>query len=172
MGPTGSGKTTLMYHLARQPTVFSQVMTIEDPVEIEEPTFVQLQTNDQIGLDYEVLIKLCLRHRPDCLLIGEIRDEKTAQMVIRAALTGHVVFATLHANDEKEVFQRLEELGLLKAQVDSVLRSLFFQRILPLTDGTEGCFVAHFPENTLKEVLDAAYHKGLLAREVYEKESL
>ncbi len=72
-----------------------QVIAIEDPVEIEEKQFLQLQTNEKIQLTYEALIKVCLRHHPDILIIGEIRDGGTAQAVIRAALTGHTIFATI-----------------------------------------------------------------------------
>ena len=84
-----------MYYLARETTL--QVITIEDPVEIEEPLFLQLQVNNKIDQTYEQLLKLSLRHRPDLLIIGEIRDKQTADTAVRAALTGHRVYATVHA---------------------------------------------------------------------------
>ncbi len=84
-----------MYYLAQDNDV--QVITIEDPVEIEETSFLQLQVNDKIEQTYEQFLKLSLRHRPDLLIIGEIRDNKTADIAIRAALTGHRVYATVHA---------------------------------------------------------------------------
>src|SRR5699024_12673899 len=94
-----------MYQLAKQ--IKGQVITIEDPVEIEEPTFLQLQTNDKINQTYDQLIKLSLRHRPDILIIGEIRDEKTARAAIRAALTGNKVFATIHGKGVRETRSRM-----------------------------------------------------------------
>ncbi len=107
-GPTGSGKSTLMYQLAR--ATKGQVITIEDPVEIEEPHFLQLQTNLKIGQDYDELIRLSLRHGADLLLIGEIRNKETAQAAVRAALTGHRVFATIHARGVAKPETRLLEL--------------------------------------------------------------
>ena len=85
-GPVGSGKTSLMYHLARRNE--EQVITIEDPVEIEEPLFLQLQVNEKIDQTYDQLLNQPLRHRPDLLIVGEIRDKKTADAAIRAAADG------------------------------------------------------------------------------------
>ncbi len=130
-GPVGSGKTTLMYKLAKETDQFQQVITIEDPVEIEEETFLQLQTNSKIDLTYDVLIKACLRHRPDILIIGEIRDGLTAQAAIRAALTGHTVFATIHARSISGVYERLAELGVQQREVSECLASIIYQRLLP-----------------------------------------
>ncbi|MCY0530011.1 ATPase, T2SS/T4P/T4SS family, partial [Klebsiella pneumoniae] len=93
-GPVGSGKTTLMYHLARLKFPDKQILTIEDPVEIKQEDMLQLQLNEAIGATYDNLIKLSLRHRPDLLIIGEIRDAETARAVIRASLTGATVFST------------------------------------------------------------------------------
>lgn len=84
-GPVGSGKTTLMYHLARLKFQHQQVLTIEDPVEIKQDDMLQLQLNEAIGATYDNLIKLSLRHRPDLLIIGEIRDKETARAVIRVS---------------------------------------------------------------------------------------
>lgn len=126
-GVTGSGKTTLMYHLAQQ--LEGQVITIEDPVEIEYPAFLQLQTNEKIGQTYDELIKLALRHRPDILIIGEIRDAITAKAAIRAALTGHQVFATIHAKSATETLVRLEELGCSRWEIQNTLVGVVYQRI-------------------------------------------
>jgi len=133
-GATGSGKTTLMYHLAKK--LGGQVITIEDPVEIEEPTFLQLQTNDTIGQTYDQLIKLSLRHRPDLLLIGEIRDSLTAHAAIRAALTGHQVFATVHAKGQEETVARLLELGCSQWEIDNCLKGIIYQRLQSVDDKT------------------------------------
>ena len=104
-GPVGSGKTTLMHALAQERFADQQVMSIEDPVEIKQDNMLQLQLNDQIGMTYDNLIKLSLRHRPDLLIIGEIRDRETARAVVRASLTGVTVFSTIHAK-AFEVFMR------------------------------------------------------------------
>lgn len=132
-GPTGSGKTTLMYQLAKQ--MKGQVITIEDPVEIEEPTFLQLQTNDKINQTYDQLIKLSLRHRPDILIIGEIRDEKTAKAAIRAALTGHKVFATIHAKGVRETRSRMIDLIGETSELDNCLQGVIYQKMLSDSSG-------------------------------------
>ena len=110
-GPVGSGKTTLMHALAQERFADQQVMSIEDPVEIKQDNMLQLQLNDQIGMTYDNLIKLSLRHRPDLLIIGEIRDKETARAVVRASLTGVTVFSTIHAKSVRGVYERLLELG-------------------------------------------------------------
>jgi len=135
-GPVGSGKTTLMYKLAKETDQFQQVITIEDPVEIEEEAFLQLQTNTKIDLTYDVLIKACLRHRPDILIIGEIRDGLTAQAAIRAALTGHTVFATIHARSISGVYERLAELGIQLSEITECVASIIYQRLLPFRTNT------------------------------------
>lgn len=126
-GPTGSGKTTFMYHLAQQ--MKGQVITIEDPVEIEAPNFLQLQTNDKIQQTYDQLIKLSLRHRPDVLIIGEIRDALTAKAAIRAALTGHKVFATIHAKGVIETKSRLIDLIGNNSELDHCLMGVIYQQL-------------------------------------------
>ncbi|AUB53757.1 MULTISPECIES: competence type IV pilus ATPase ComGA [Enterococcus] len=127
-GPVGSGKTSLMYHLARRNE--EQVITIEDPVEIEEPLFLQLQVNEKIDQTYDQLLKLALRHRPDLLIVGEIRDKKTADAAIRAALTGHRVFATVHARDLKGTLARMKELTNNDG-FDECLSGIVYQELLP-----------------------------------------
>ena len=106
------------------------MITIEDPVEIEEPSFLQLQTNDKINQTYDQLIKLSLRHRPDILIIGEIRDERTAKAAIRAALTGHKVFATVHAKGVRETKSRLIDLIGETSELDNCLMGVIYQRML------------------------------------------
>lgn len=126
-GPTGSGKTTLMYHLAQNAK--GQVITIEDPVEIEEPNFLQLQTNEKIQQTYDQLIKLSLRHRPDLLIIGEIRDQLTAKAAIRAALTGHTVLATVHAKGVPETKSRLLDLVGSQTELGDCLNGVIYQQL-------------------------------------------
>ena len=127
-GPVGSGKTSLMYYLAREEN--RQVITIEDPVEIEQPLFLQLQVNEKIEQTYDQLLKLALRHRPDLLIIGEIRDEKTANVAIRAALTGHRVFATVHARHLDGIEARMIELVGRKEELAECLAGVVYQEIL------------------------------------------
>ena len=123
-GPVGSGKTTLMHELAKSLFKGQQVMSIEDPVEIKQEDMLQLQLNESIGLTYENLIKLSLRHRPDLLIIGEIRDSETARAVVRASLTGATVFSTIHAKSIRGVYERLLELGVTEEELAVVLQGV------------------------------------------------
>lgn len=129
-GPVGSGKTTLMYQLVREKFPGKQVITIEDPVEIKQDNMLQLQLNDEIGMTYDNLIKLSLRHRPDILIIGEIRDSETARAVIRASLTGVLVFSTIHAKSIPGVYARLLELGVSRQELENSLRAIVYQRLI------------------------------------------
>lgn len=126
-----------MYRVAKKRSGEQQVIAIEDPVEIEEKQFLQLQTNEKIQLTYEALIKVCLRHHPDILIIGEIRDGETAQAVIRAALTGHTIFATIHARNLLGVQRRLIELGGPEHELAECLQGIIYQQILTTTINKE-----------------------------------
>lgn len=132
-GPVGSGKTTTIYQLLRermaQETV--QIITMEDPVEIYEANFLQTEVNELAGISYDVLIKSSLRHHPDILMIGEIRDEETARMAIRGALTGHLMIATIHAKDTLGVIARLQELQVTPEQLKQTLIGVVSQRLVP-----------------------------------------
>lgn len=133
-GPMGSGKTTTMYQLAQKCCQSQIVMTIEDPVEIQEPNFIQLQVNDRAQMDYEQLLKVGLRHRPDVFIIGEIRDTKTANMAVKAALSGHLVMATIHAQNTFGVINRLLQLGVDVGYLEQVIQGICYQRLLPTTN--------------------------------------
>ena len=131
-GPTGSGKTTTMYHLAKSAAQENkQVITVEDPVELYAEEFLQLQLNHKIGLDYETLVKVCLRHRPDILIVGEIRDQQTAQAVIRGALTGHTIYSTIHGLNKESIIPRLLELGVEREELRQCLQGIIYQRLFP-----------------------------------------
>ncbi|GEO70699.1 competence type IV pilus ATPase ComGA [Levilactobacillus acidifarinae] len=132
-GPTGAGKTTTMYTTARQLATDALVLTIEDPVEIKEPRFVQLQVNVPAGMAYGDLIKVGLRHRPDAFIIGEIRDGVTAQAAVRAALSGHLVLSTIHARSAAGTIDRLLDLGVAADQLRQVLTAACYQRLIPRT---------------------------------------
>lgn len=140
-GPTGSGKTTLMYQLAREVGQDKMVMCMEDPVEIEEPSFFQTQINLGAGITYPELLKAALRHRPDILIIGEIRDSVTAQLAVRASLSGHLVLATIHAMSTKGTVMRLLELGVSELELINALRGLTYQRLIKSTDDELNCLI-------------------------------
>ena len=148
-GPVGSGKTTLMHELAKSLFKGQQVMSIEDPVEIKQEAMLQLQLNEAIGLNYENLIKLSLRHRPDLLIIGEIRDSETARAVVRASLTGATVFSTIHAKSVRGVYERLLELGVSEDELAVVLQGVCYQRLIAgggIIDFANGNYQEHQAE--------------------------
>jgi general secretion pathway protein E len=130
-GPTGSGKTTTLYtslkHLAR-PEV--NVCTIEDPIELVEPSFNQMQVQHNIDLDFASGVKTLLRQDPDIIMIGEIRDRETAEMAVQAALTGHLVLSTLHTNDAPSAIARLTEIGVPPYLISATLIGVVAQRLL------------------------------------------
>ncbi|WP_161944208.1 GspE family protein, partial [Streptococcus suis] len=107
-----------------------QILTIEDPVEIKQDGMLQLQINEAIGATYDNLIKLSLRHRPDLLIIGEIRDAETARAVIRASLTGATVFSTVHARSISGVYARMLELGVSPEELNNALQGIAYQRLI------------------------------------------
>lgn len=131
-GPMGSGKTTTMYRLVREQYSQAIVLTIEDPVEVIEEHFIQLQVNSIAGMGYQELLRLALRHHPQVLIIGEIRDPTTAKTAIEAALSGHVVLATIHAQSASGVIPRLEQLGVEKYYVQQAVHGACYQRLVPL----------------------------------------
>jgi competence protein ComGA len=130
-GPTGSGKTTLMYQVAKELSSERMVMTIEDPVEIHEPNFLQLQVNAAAGMTYAALLKAALRHRPDVVIIGELRDEETARAACEAALAGHIVLATLHTRGPLDVPMRMRSLGVPINLIESALRASAQVKLVP-----------------------------------------
>ncbi len=129
-GPVGSGKTTLMHHVAKANFADKQVITIEDPVELVRPELLQFQLNEAIGNTYDSLIKLSLRHMPDLVIVGEIRDSTTARAVIRASLTGYTVFSTIHAKSVRGVYARLLALGVSKDELENALSGIIYQRLI------------------------------------------
>lgn len=129
-GPTGSGKTSTMYELAKIVGKNKVVMTIEDPVEVYEPSFLQTQVNLTAGITYLDLLKSALRNRPDILIIGEIRDPQTAKVALNAALSGHLVLATVHAKSSLQTLSRLEGLGISKSELYNALSAVSYQRLM------------------------------------------
>ena len=130
-GPTGSGKTTTLYSTLKQvakPEV--NVCTVEDPIELVEPAFNQMQVNPAIDLDFASGVRTLLRQDPDIIMIGEIRDAETAEMAVQAALTGHLVFSTLHTNDAPSSVSRLLDLGVQPFLIQSTLLGVIAQRLV------------------------------------------
>ncbi len=135
-GPTGSGKTTTLYStLKTLATERVNVCTIEDPIEMVEPSFNQMQVQHNIDLDFASGLRALLRQDPDIIMVGEIRDLETAEMAIQAALTGHLVISTLHTNDAPSALTRLLELGvpgyLIKATVLGVMAQRLIRTLCP-----------------------------------------
>lgn len=130
-GPTGSGKTTTLYTSLKQlakPEV--NVCTVEDPIELVEPAFNQMQVQHNIGLDFSSGVKTLLRQDPDIIMIGEIRDKETADIAIQAALTGHLVVTTLHTNDAPSAVTRLMEIGVPAYLIQSTVLGVLAQRLI------------------------------------------
>ena len=130
-GPTGSGKTTLLYAiLNRIKSLTTNIVTIEDPIEYHNPGLNQMQVNADIGLTFAAGLRSILRQDPDIVLVGEIRDAETAEIACRAALTGHLVFTTLHTNDAPSTITRLLDIGIHRYLVASVLIGIVAQRLV------------------------------------------
>ncbi len=130
-GPTGSGKTTTLYSTLRYlagPEL--NITTVEDPIEMVDPRFCQVQVQRQVGVTFASALRAILRQDPDIIMVGEIRDEETAQMAVQAALTGHLVFSTVHTRDAAGAIIRLVELKVERFLLSSVLRGVLAQRLV------------------------------------------
>lgn len=130
-GPTGSGKTTTLYGaLAELNTAERKLITVEDPVEYRLPGINQVQVNDKIDLNFARVLRSALRQDPDVVLVGEMRDQDTAQIGIRAAMTGHLVLSTLHTNDAASTPIRLMDMGVPRYMVATSIQVVLAQRLL------------------------------------------
>ncbi len=130
-GPTGSGKTTTLYGALKELNKpQKKIITVEDPVEYRLPRISQVQVHEKIGLDFAKVLRSCLRQDPDILLVGEIRDQETAEIALRAAMTGHLVLSTLHTNDAISSAMRMIDVGLEGYLVASALRAVVAQRLV------------------------------------------
>jgi general secretion pathway protein E len=130
-GPTGSGKTTTLYAaLSRIDASGQNIMTVEDPVEYELAGVAQTQVNARIGMTFARALRSILRHDPDVVMIGEIRDLETAQIAVQASLTGHLVLATLHTNDAISATTRLTDMGIEPYLLASSLLGVLAQRLV------------------------------------------
>ena len=130
-GPTGSGKTTTLYAtLKRLATEAVNISTVEDPIEMIEPSFNQTQVQPQLGFGFPEGLRALMRQDPDIIMVGEIRDLATAEMAVQAALTGHLVFSTLHTNDAPSAITRLLELGIAPYLINATLLGVLAQRLV------------------------------------------
>ncbi len=154
-GPTGSGKTTTLYaSLMERNTPDVNIMTAEDPVEVSIPGLNQVQVNERIGLTFASVLRAFLRQDPDIILIGEIRDTETAEIGVKAALTGHLVFSTLHTNDAPSSITRLVDMGIESFLVGSSVILIVAQRLM-----RKLCPKCKMPDDTPREAL---YRLGVL----------
>jgi general secretion pathway protein E/type IV pilus assembly protein PilB len=130
-GPTGSGKSTTLYSALNEiKDEATKIITVEDPVEYQQPGISQIQVHPKIGLTFAASLRSILRHDPDVILIGEIRDLETAENAIQASLTGHLVFSTLHTNDAPSSFTRLIDMGVEPFLVSSTVEGVMAQRLV------------------------------------------
>ncbi|WP_085523372.1 competence type IV pilus ATPase ComGA [Tuberibacillus sp. Marseille-P3662] len=131
-GPTGSGKTTTLYTMltAAKRRYNARIVTLEEPVEKKNESFVQMEVNEKADLTYANGFKAILRHDPDVIMIGEIRDLDTAKIAVRAALTGHLVFSTIHASDSFSTVHRLLEMGIPRYDLKDTLVGVVSQRLI------------------------------------------
>jgi general secretion pathway protein E len=130
-GPTGSGKTTTLYSsLMEIKDEETKIITTEDPVEYQLEGINQIQVHPKIGLTFAASLRSILRHDPDIVLVGEIRDFETAENAIQASLTGHLVFSTLHTNDAPSAYTRLVDMGVEPFLVASTIEAVMAQRLV------------------------------------------
>ncbi|MBC8356499.1 MAG: Flp pilus assembly complex ATPase component TadA [Planctomycetes bacterium] len=168
-GPTGSGKSTTLYGALNQiATMANNVCTVEDPIEFHLPLINQFQVTDRVGLTFSKALRTLLRQDPDVIMVGEIRDDETARTAIQAALTGHLVFSTLHTNDAASAITRLVNMGvepyLISAALNMVLAQRLVRRICPK------CREEFDPPRTLRKAIERMgidierFYKGLGCR--------
>ena len=143
-GPTGSGKTTTLYAgLAEINTIDQKIITVEDPVEYRLPGIIQVQVNEKIDFSFSRVLRAAMRQDPDVILVGEMRDAETAQIGLRAAMTGHLVFSTLHTRDTAGTLFRLVDMGVPRFMVASSVQAVLAQRLVRRV--CESCVEPHTP---------------------------
>ncbi|KPJ93430.1 MAG: MSHA biogenesis protein MshE [Gammaproteobacteria bacterium SG8_11] len=156
-GPTGSGKTTTLYAALNELNKPERkIITVEDPVEYQLPRINQVQVNAKVGLDFARVLRTTLRQDPDVILVGEIRDKETAEIALRASITGHLVLSTLHTNDAVSTATRLIDMGLESYMVATAVHAILSQRLVRKI--CEKCATDHDPDSGeqvwLNNVLD------------------
>ena len=133
-GPTGSGKSTTLYSLLHHAKTFihRNIITLEDPVENISDDMLQVQINEKAGVTYSIGLRAALRHDPDIIMVGEIRDAETAKIAVRAALTGHLILTTMHTRNAEGAIHRLMEFGVSLTEIKQTLIAVTAQRLLEL----------------------------------------
>ena len=133
-GPTGSGKSTTLYGAMNDiATMENNVCTVEDPIEYNLPLINQFQVIEKVGMTFAMALRTLLRQDPDVIMVGEVRDEETARTAIQAALTGHLVFSTLHTNDAPSAITRLVNMGVEPFLISAALNMVLAQRLVRRT---------------------------------------
>lgn len=147
-GPTGSGKSTTLYTLLDeiQKKNRKNIITIEDPIEVYKDYCLQIQLNNNLGINYHDTLKQILRHDPDVIMIGEIRDETTAKLAITCALTGHLVLTTIHAGNAITTIKRLLNLNITKLDLEDILIGVMSQRMIYSNKTNKPIVLAEFLE--------------------------
>ncbi|MCI6087458.1 MAG: ATPase, T2SS/T4P/T4SS family [Absicoccus porci] len=185
VGPTNSGKTTTLHAILHEIALNKRykVVSLEDPIEIDDPSYLQLEINPSQGFTYECGIEELLRHDPDVILIGETRNSYTAKMVIRAALTGHMVFTTLHAKNGKESISRMMDFGIAKYELKTTLTAILAQRLYMSSASSKQCIYELLTGKELRYVLendayspthitlDQAIRKALIQGDITDKQA-
>lgn len=156
-GPTGSGKTTTLYaYLNELNKINKNIITVEDPVEYKIYGINQIQANTKIGLSFASGLRSILRQDPDIIMIGEIRDEETAEIAVRAAITGHLVISTIHTNDAPSAIIRLQDMGIKTFLVAASLRGVISQRLVKkICTNCKEEYLSNSFENNLLELKDS-----------------
>ncbi len=168
-GPTGSGKSTTLYAaLNAISSMENNVCTVEDPIEYHLPLINQFQVQDKIGLTFSKALRTLLRQDPDIIMVGEVRDEETARTAVQAALTGHLVFSTLHTNDACSAITRLVNMGVEPYLIGAALNMVLAQRLVRRI--CSKCRQEYEPPRALRKTLERmgfqcdAFHKGVGCR--------
>lgn len=156
-GPTGSGKTTTLYsltsHCARN--LHRHIISIEDPVENKHEHLLQIQVNENAGITYATGLKAILRHSPDVIMLGEIRDSETAKIAVSASLTGHLVFSTLHSKDPVGTIYRMLDFGISLEELRQTVICVASQRLIIQENGKLGSIFEIIDEEKVEAVIEA-----------------
>ncbi|MER2088758.1 MAG: competence type IV pilus ATPase ComGA, partial [Sporosarcina sp.] len=156
-GPTGCGKTTTIYSLTAHCVnhLERHVITLEDPVENNHSHLLQIQVNERSGMTYSAGLKAILRHSPDVIMIGEIRDSETAKIAVQAALTGHLVLTTVHSKDPAGCFYRMMDFGITAEELRQTIVCISAQRLIRRMSGKRGAVFEIMAGENLAEMTDA-----------------
>lgn len=166
-GPTGSGKTTTLYSVLNiLNTVDVKLCTIEDPIEYGVGRITQIQVNPKTGLDFAAGLRALLRHDPDVIMVGEIRDQETAEIAIHSALTGHLVLSTLHTNTAAGAIPRFIDMGVEDFLLASTLNIIVAQRLLRKI--CSNCTISYDPEPTLIKKLSKDFNRDFSKQKFYK----